>query len=121
MSINIGGTLGVLAFVGLVALIGYHRTPTSPKVTERVQTVPVAVPAKSTPKPVKPAATKPTKAPAAKVKVRKVLPGGKLDGTVDCSGVKSFAEGKSAAQLAVAAAQYHVTPAEIAKYKTCMK
>lgn len=119
MNINvIGGSLGVVALVAILSFHGCHQTGTSPKVTEHLQS-PAAASAKPT-KPIITLAAKPTKAPVAAHHLRRVLPGGKLDGTVDCARVKSFAEGKTSAQLAVLAAKYHVSKEQLSKYESCL-
>ena len=126
MNLNvIGGTLGVLALLAVFGLHGCQRTATPAKSPAHVQTpavAPVQAAAKAA-KPVNPLAAKPTKAtPVAPAKhtLRRVLPGGKLDGPVNCARVKSFAEGKTPVQLAALAAKYHVSKDQLSKYEACL-
>ncbi len=126
MNLNfIGGTLGVLALVAILSINGCHRTVTPAKVTAHVQT-PAVAPAQAAAKaakPVNPPAAKPTNGPVKKLgkhRLYRVLPGGKTDGVIDCARVKSFAEGKTPAQLAALAAKYHVSKDQLSKYETCL-
>lgn len=125
MNLNvIGGTLGALALLAVLGLHGCQQTATPAKVTAQTAVAALAPAAAKAAKPVIPPTAKPTKsapiAPAAKHTLRRVLPGGKLDGPVNCARVKSFAEGKTPVQLAALAAKYHVSKDQLSKYETCL-
>jgi outer membrane biosynthesis protein TonB len=119
--------LGGLAAVIALGAIFYFSQPLTPTVTPAAPARPAPVVVQPTVKPApkpevkvepKPEAKKP-EAPKPKVTFYRVEHGGKAGPAVECADVKSFADGKSPAELAVLAKQYGVTESELKRYYVC--
>lgn len=114
---------GIAAVVlGGIVLHGCERKEAPKPVPVVTKVAPIPVPA---PKPVSHVAKRPT--PKAKPKAtprmsyHRVLPGGKQGPEVSCGFVRSFVAGKTPAQLAELAKQYHVSESQLASYSACLK
>lgn len=116
MNLNLIG--GVLSVAALVAIIVFHDRPSVPTSTAIPSTPTVAVPA------TEPKVT--TVKPAPKAKDQKttvyhrVEQGGKQGSEVGCANVKNFAEGKSQAEVALAAKQYNASIDEVKRWYVCI-
>lgn len=122
MNLNLIG--GVLSVAALVAIIVFHDGSSVP--TSTSTSTPTAIP--STPTVAVPA-TEPkvtTVKPAPKAKDQKttvyhrVEQGGKQGSEVGCANVKNFAEGKSQAEVALAAKQYNASIDEVKRWYVCI-
>lgn len=115
---------GLAAAFALVAIFIFsHHTPTVTPPVAKPAPVAVHVAPKVEPPKVeqpKPAPkVEPPKAPAPKVTFYRVEQGGKQGAAVECSSVKSFADGKSPAELAALAKQYGVSESDLKRYYVC--
>lgn len=55
------------------------------------------------------------------VRYRRVLSDGSLDGPITCTKIRSLVAGKTLAQLEALRQKYHVTEAQLARFKECLE
>lgn len=133
MNMNVVGAIGAAVILAIVVLFHPTKKPTpasepAPPAIEQVDSKqpdtkqPDAKPIKQAPVPKTP--KQPGKVPAkvdpSKTVYHRVTQGGKRGGEVACGSVKSFAEGKSSAEVAALAKQYNASVDEVKRWYVCI-
>jgi hypothetical protein len=120
---SVGVVLCAVAVGAILLLHGCHRTETSEKVTEPAHAVPPPTPKPAVEPKVeaKPVAPKHDKAFYAPGKYRRVLPGGKVDGTIDCTYVPPIAKAYPPDMVLKYAKAHELTPAQLNNLRLCLK